>query len=88
MFGHLLDLLLHQKQDGNMAKMSIQNLLKLQAALDSMLSCGAIDLYTYNCELDDILLVAGWTVEEYLAEIDRRWDYVCIEQQENYFKPS
>ncbi len=62
-------------------KMSFDDLRDMQDKLDKMVVSGKMQPLDYNDRWADVLAVAGWTQDQYDAELDRRWDYIDSERE-------
>ena len=56
--------------------MDFEDLLAVQDNLDERLLDGSIERLQYEREWSELLRAAGWTEDEYAAQIDLRWDYI------------
>lgn len=61
-------------------KMSFEELLDMQDKLDNMVASGRLLMRDYDARWTDVLDAAGWTQDQYAAELDRRWDYIDSER--------
>jgi len=62
---------------GLQTRMDFEQLLRLQNVLDLMLFTEHLSYDEYDREWNSLLSVAGYTMRDYEAGIDRRWDYIA-----------
>lgn len=58
-------------------RLTFDGLATLHRSLVDRLRCDDVSLTSYATEWDELLSFAGWTVDDYLAELDLRWDAVA-----------
>lgn len=61
-----------------MVRVSFEELSHLHDELDTQFVGGHVAADTYLQEWDEILLFSGWTMSDYIQEVDRRWIIVPV----------
>ncbi len=76
----LLRQFLYEELQSQRRKMSFEDLRNMQDKLDDMVMSGRLQMLDYDDRWADVLAAAGWTPDQYNAELDRRWDYIDSER--------